>query len=214
MITTILPLGLGVLLSPEILMLGLWLAGSKKEPLLKAWFFCIGGVVGLALLMTVGYFLHIAFVGPSWTKFYIRAGLGTILFCTALHLFFKGEKDPKKIEQSRFAGNAGPMTAAGLGFLVTGLNLKVASFAVTAGHQVAMFSGPPVARAAGLALFFGLGFLPLVLPAALETMKPGIVNATLVPVNRLLEKYGRWIGIAICIFMGGLLWKHALAVLP
>ncbi|MDO8528077.1 MAG: GAP family protein [Deltaproteobacteria bacterium] len=210
-----LPLGLGVFLSPEIWMPGLLLAASKEKAGWKAWFFCLGGAGGIGLLITIGFFLNATTPeGPSWTRFFIRAGLGTLLFFAGIHILFKGEKGPSKKNLSHLAEKAGLKTAVLLGFAVTGLNLKVASLTIAAGHQLSLFSNAMTPRLEGLLLFLGLSLLPVTLPAIVETVKPGLVRTLIEPCNRFMALYGRWIVIAICLVMGGTLWRHALAVLP
>ncbi len=212
LLTAIIPLGFGVFLSPEILMLGLWLGSCKEQALKKVWLFCATGFLGLAICVAIGFFLSQASAaGPSVVKFTIRTIFGVIFTLFGLHMLIKGHK---KIDHSRFSAGVRPIWAAGLGYASTGLNLKVISLATAAGHQVGLSTLGPVARAAGIAVFLSMGLVPLILPAALESMKRGLVHAIMDPCNRFFMRYGRWLAVIIFFVLAAMMLKGALAVKP
>jgi len=209
---SILPLGFGIILSPEIFLLGFGLASSQKRPCLKAWLFCLGGLLGLIGMTLLGIFLHANLSqGPSWMKFWIRAGLGTLLFIVGIRSLFK--KSAAKKRKINFT-HTSLASSFGLGVLITTLNLKVGSFAITAGHQVWVLFHSAFERGVSLVLFFFISSLPLIIPAIIETIRPGRVALLMEPFGRALEHYGKWIVVLICFLMGSLLWRHALVSLP
>ncbi len=212
LLAALIPLGLGVLLSPEILMLGLWLGSCQEQALKKAWLFCVAGLFGLAICVAIGFFLSQATsTGPSVVKFTIRAAFGAIFVLLGLHMLIKGHK---KIDPSRFSAGVRPIWSAGLGYASTGLNLKVISLATAAGHQVGISVLGPLDRAAGIAVFLGLGFIPLLLPAALESVKHGLVHTIMEPCNRFFMRYGRWLAVMIFFAMAAMMLKGAFEVKP
>lgn len=212
MIISILPLGLGITLSPEVLILGLWLASLKDQPTRKAWMFCASGMFGLAIFFTVGLVLgNAAGGGPSMTRFLIRAIMGGILIATGFYTLIKGHKH---LDHNRFADRANLRIAAVLGLIVTVANLKAISIALAAGHQVFAYTGPIGGRIIGSSLFFALCLIPFALPALLDTIKPGLVAKVMAPCNTFLTKHGKWVGAAICFLVGGIIIKGAITFLP
>ncbi len=213
LLISILPLGLGIVLSPEIFLLGFGLASSQNRPCLKAWLFCLGGFLGLMLMSTLGIFLHANLSqGPSWPKFCIRAGLGSLLFVVGIRALFKKSSGEKK-RKINFT-HANLSGSFGLGVLITTVNLKVGSFAITAGHQAWVLFRSVSERVFALILFLFISVLPLIIPAIIETIRPGRVALLMEPFGRALEHYGKWIVVLICFLMGSLLWRHALVSLP
>lgn len=67
---------------------------------------------------------------------------------------------------------------------------------------------------AGLGAFFGLSMLPMLLPAAMETVKPGITSVIMEPFYRFFKKYGHWAAVIILFALGGMYWRGALIVIP
>lgn len=204
-------LGLGVLLSPEIVMVGLWIGASKAQALKKSWLFFIGGIVGLFTGLAIGFFfIPSTSGGPSLVRCIIRAAFGTILILLGLKMLIKGRKERKT---SRFITDVSLKWALVAGLLCTGLNLKALSFSLAAGHQLGEASFMAV-RVAGLAIFLVLSIIPLILPAALETVRAGFVLTIMEPCNRFLHNYGRWIGMAICFILGAKMLHGAWIMMP
>lgn len=206
-------LGLGIALSPEVIVLGLWVVGQRENPLKKAWFFLSGGSAGILIFTAVGIvFASLTEEGPSWALFSMRMTTGTIMFLLGLILMFRKKKlfdgDRMCVHGIR------PFTAFGLGLLSTGVNVKVASLSTVAGRHVSSFSGSMGIGVLGVALFLALGLLPMILPIMLETVKPGLVAKIIVPCNRFLEKYGRHVAVVICFAVAAFFWKRALSVMP
>ncbi len=88
------------------------------------------------------------------------------------------------------------------------------SFAITAGHQTEVLFHSLFVKFLALSVFLMVSALPLIIPALLESFKPGKVASLMQPFDRLLEQYGKWIVILICFLMGSLLWRHALISMP
>lgn len=213
--TTTVSIAVGVALSPEILLPGLWIASLKDRALQKSWSYCAGGVVGLLLPLALGFFLSSAMpAGPSWTRFIVRACIGTLLILLGLYTLFKKNKGSEAQKYARYVDRISPVVAAGLGFAVTGLNLKIISMAMAAGHQIAVAECTLGSRILETFVFLGIGMLPFIVPAILETLERGRVAIIMVPCDRFLEKHGRWVTAAILFVIGSILWKGALAIMP
>lgn len=211
---TLIPLGVAIAVSPEILVIGLLIASHKERALRNAWAFCIAGVIGIMICVAIGFFIGTTTpLGPSWIRFFIRVMFASLLFLSGIYVLVKRRKNVlmKSMDGAR---KATTRMSAGLGFVVTGLNFKVISIATTAGHQIAQFSGNFVGRLDELCVFSGFSVLPLILPAIMETIRPGIVSTVMAPCSRFLDKYGRFVTAAICFFFGFVFLKRAIAIMP
>jgi len=210
----ILGLSFGITFSPEILIVGLWIASQKEMPLKKAWLFFFGGFVGVTALLFVGLLFSKAGTdGPSWMHFSVRALFGTLLLLTALHTVLKGHKLHQRVN-SMFEKGVSPRVAGVLGLCSAVLNVKVISLATSAGHLLASSKASAEARLAGLAVFVIMSALPFLVAAAIASIKLGVITTIMAPCERLFAKYGRWIVVAICFVLGLELWRQALKVIP
>ena len=78
-LTVLASLGVAILLSPEILILGLIMACDKRAPRFVAWMYAVGAALGLALGLLIGFLVapapHAESTphAPTWTEFGIRA---------------------------------------------------------------------------------------------------------------------------------------------
>lgn len=206
-------LGLGIVISPEIIVIGLWVAGQKEEARKKAWLFCLGGVIGLLMSIVIGFISGSAATpGPSWTRFSLAAFVGTAMFILGLLAIFRKHKGLGR--NGIFTRGISRRLAFLLGLVISALNIKVVSLAMTAGHQVSLFNGPDDAKMLALAIFLAISLLPMSVPAILETAKPGFVSTIMVPCNRFLERYGHYVAVVICFIIGVLFWRQALSVMP
>jgi len=66
----------------------------------------------------------------------------------------------------------------------------------------------------GRPVFLGMGLVPLLLPAALESVKRGIIHAIMELCNRILMKYGRWLAVVIFFVLAAMMLKGAYKVKP
>lgn len=84
-LTVLASLGIAILLSPEILILGLIMACDKRAPRFVAWMYAIGAALGLALGLTIGFIVapaphtDAAPHSPTWLEFAVRALIAAIL---------------------------------------------------------------------------------------------------------------------------------------
>lgn len=211
---TIVPLALGILLSPEILVGALLITAWKPRSMSKAWLFCLSGMVGIIIPVLLGFFLTSTKPGgPSMTGFILKSTFGIILILLAFRLIFKGRLVHKKLLPD-LSGKKGTVIAIGFGLLLTLFNVKVISLAFAAGNEISNANVPTATHLIALLIFFVLSAVPLMLPAFLETVFPGIVQNMMEPCNRILEKYGKWIVVIICLVAGAILIKNGLALKP
>jgi hypothetical protein len=206
------PLGMGVLFSPEIFLLGLFIASCREDARKKAWIFAAAATFGVLFFLLIGLlFEGTTPHGPSTARFLMRAVLGTAFFILGIHVLVK-KSGP--ISSERIAKGVSLKTAALLGLAVTGMNLKAISLSLEAGHEISSSSLPLSARAAGLGVYFGLCLIPIIVAAALETIKRGLVAGIMGPCLRLMHNYGRIVGAAIFFVIGAVMWKNAISVMP
>ena len=211
---SMLGLSFGITFSPEILIVGLWLATQREEPVKKAWMFFAGGFTGIFILLFLGLmFSKSGTAEPSWTHFSFRAVFGTLLILMALHSIFKGRHLHRKVTKI-FEKGVCARTAFFLGLGSAIVNVKVISLATAAGHTLASSKVPDGERLAGLAVFIVMASIPFLVAAALASVKQGIVSAIMSPCERLFQRYGRWIVVVICAVLGIELWRQALIAMP
>lgn len=208
-------MGVAVALSPEIFLLGMWLASLPERALRKAWLFWAGGTVGLLSLVILGFFISSAApAGPSWLRFCVRAAFGLAMVACGCYAFFKERKEDATTGSARFANRMTSRVAFGLGFVITGVNIKVIAMATAAGGKIAESSGSGLAHAGEIAVFYAIGALPLIVPALIESVKRGLVAAIMAPCSRIFERYGKWIVAAIAFFIGIKFLIGAFRIMP
>ena len=84
-LTVLASLGVAILLSPEILILGLIMACDKRAPRFVAWMYAIGAAIGLGMGLVIGFLVapaphsESAPHAPTWTEFAVRAAIAAIL---------------------------------------------------------------------------------------------------------------------------------------
>ena len=88
-LTVLASLGAAILLSPEILILGLIMASDRRAPKLVAWMFALGAAVGLAVGLVIGFVVapeaapaatEAKPAHPNWAEFIVRALIAGALF--------------------------------------------------------------------------------------------------------------------------------------
>ena len=107
-------LGVAILLSPEITVLGLIAASDRRIPRTCAWVFALGSVLGLAFALFIGFMLAEAHTAPtteahadhSWTGFIIRSVIALSLLALGIYRVVNAirhapiEKTPEQEERS------------------------------------------------------------------------------------------------------------------
>ncbi len=88
-LTVLASLGAAILLSPEILILGLIMASDRRAPKLVAWMYALGAAIGLALGLAIGFVVapeaapaaaEAKPAHPNWAEFIVRALIAGALF--------------------------------------------------------------------------------------------------------------------------------------
>jgi hypothetical protein len=88
-LTVLASLGAAILLSPEILILGLIMASDRRAPKLVAWMYALGAALGLAMGLVIGFVVapeaapavaDTKPAQPNWMEFIIRALIAGALF--------------------------------------------------------------------------------------------------------------------------------------
>lgn len=207
-------LGTAVALSPEVLLLGLWLASSPVKSRQKGWSFCLGGVIGLLALVSAGYLLGIRPPeGASWPHFIIRSVFFLLLAGLGIHALFKKEGPHKLLSDHRNSERIGRMISFAVGLLIIAANVKIIALGISAGNKL-RFNAGNAERTGAFAVFMAIGVLPLIIPALIETVKIGSAGRIMAPCFAFLERYGRWVISFICFFFGIHFLLQALKVRP
>ena len=103
-------LGLAILLSPEITVLGLIAASDRRIPRTCAWVFALGAAVGLAFALWIGFMMANSYkpshTEPTWTGFIVRSVIATLLLAVGTVRMVNAirhkpvEKTPEQRERS------------------------------------------------------------------------------------------------------------------
>ncbi|MFM7143615.1 MAG: hypothetical protein ACKO2K_17045 [Alphaproteobacteria bacterium] len=102
--------------------------------------------------------------------------------------------------------------AALAGFAICGLHPKIFPVAIAAGHQVEEM--PSQLRPLGLVVFVSLALGATLVPAILETIRPGSAGSAKAAIERFMEVYGRP-GIALLLVGVGLdMARRAVELFP
>lgn len=239
-------LALAILFSPETLVLGLIIAGDRRNPRLAASAFAVGGVVGIAFATGVGLLIatlsgtsseHLAHHN-TWPGFIVRVAIAVVLLWIGLSRAVNALRrqpitDITKTEQkpSRFREVATkyfpslmaefepgveltPRQSAQRGFIggfaMCGLHPKVFPIAIAAGHQITQLDGRGE-RLLGVILFAVISVTPALLPAIIETVRPGSAARIKDGYERVMKVHGRWITavllLAAAAFVGHNAWE-------
>ena len=176
---------------------------------------------------------------PSWTRFTIRAVLAAGLLVLGIYRVVNAirhapiEKTPKLRERSLghrfhlwftahfprisklFDGGIDLPPARRairwglLGFACTGIHPKVFPIATAAGHEALLMASADD-RVAGILLFSAIALVPGVIPAVIETLRPGISAHLKETFERFMKANGRWISatfiLAVACFVAWNAW--------
>ena len=233
-------LGVAILLSPEIFILGLLCASDRARPRMRAWVFALGTAVGLGVAW---YACNVVFTpkegdpvsaaeSGSWVSFGVHLAiaialgvLGVLRVRKALRgapvdgVPAKAGSAPRKPSfLQRLAGTDDlplPRKVARsfmLGFACTGPHPKVFPVVIAASHQLDQVSGAD--RGLGVVLFAVIALLPGVAPALIETIRPGSAAGLMEASERFMETKGRWLGAVILLAAAAFMGWNAFGAMP
>jgi len=240
-LATAFSMGMVVLLSPEVFVLGLVMAAHKTRAQLNSIVFFLGSSIGLFFAIGIGLWITPTPTSgvehPSWTHFAIRASIGTALLWVGIYRawqFLTGKDDRKPKPKSPVSGLKAKFLAFFpalntnsdspvnffylsstflIGLFTTGLHPKTSILAIAVGHQITRASGD-LAKVSAFTLFSLLSLLPAIVPLLLALFRPEAGPAIKQKCSDFLEKNGRWMAALICFVFAIVLWKDALTALP
>lgn len=232
-------LGAACLLSPEVFLLGLVLAGDDAGAKSKSISYFIGTAAGIAAAMTIG--LSISGDGlhlrhhPSWHAFIIRAGLGIALLWLGIErareywkqlrgLAPSVEKQAGMLKQALAhwmpVGGNSPLSRGRalwrcfeLGAFVGAVNPKRLPICIAAGHQMSAMA-PASAQVSGAVIFLVLALLPSFLPAAMAVSGPAAARRLRAKFDAVVERHGLAIVALILIILGVHFLHTSIGVYP
>jgi hypothetical protein len=96
------------------------------------------------------------------------------------------------------------------GFAMCGLHPKIFPIAIAAGHQITEINSPGQ-RALAVVLFAAISVVPALLPAVIETARPGSTKRIKDGYERIMAVHGRWVTavllLAAAVFVGHSAWE-------
>jgi len=227
-ITVCASLGLGILLSPEVIVIGLILASDRSHPRANTLGYFLGSALGILLLLGAGYFLTHASAPthPSGTSWWLRVIFGSLLVALGIHTAWKqmhpkpkpthhkenslGAKLMKLLPVSEAPRPGGPLpslrTCFILSFLLTVIHMKTVGLAMSAGHQLHAATDLS-ALSAGVAGFLSLALLPTLFPLGLAVFYPETAVQARKVSEAVAAKHGGWI-LALIFLLIGLDFLH------
>ena len=213
-LTVCAPLGFGIFLSPEVVVIGLILASDQSHPKANTLGYFLGSALGILLLLGLGYFLtHSAEpTHPSGFSWWLRVVFGSLLVGLGIHTGWKqmhpkpkpahhkenslGAKLMKLLPVSEAPRPGGPLPSLGtcwlLSFLLTVVHMKTVGLAMAAGHQ--LHAAPdPSAFTAGAVGFLSLALFPTLFPLGLAVFYPETAVKARQVSESVAAKHGGWI---------------------
>ena len=94
------------------------------------------------------------------------------------------------------------------GFALCGLHPKIFPIAIAAGHQITQITDP-AEKTVGIVLFAAIAVVPALLPAVIETVKPGASGRIKEGYERIMKVHGRWITAVLLLAAAALVGHNA-----
>ena len=227
-LTVCAPLGFGIFLSPEIIVIGLILASDRSHPQANTLGYFLGSALGILLLLGLGYFLthSTSPTHPSGFSWWLRLIFGALLVGLGIHTAWKqmhpkpkpahpkehglGARLMRLLPVSEAPRPGGPLPSLGtcfvLSFLLTVVHVKTVGLAMSAGHQ--LHAAPnPSALTAGAAGFLSLALFPTLFPLGLALFYPETAVKARQVSEAVAAKHGGWI-LALIFLLIGLDFLH------
>lgn len=94
------------------------------------------------------------------------------------------------------------------GFAMCGLHPKVFPVAIAAGHQISQITEVEQ-RSLAVVVFAAIAVVPALLPAVIETVRPGASGRIKEGYERIMAAHGRWITVALLLTASALIGYNA-----
>ncbi len=213
----VLPLALGMAVSPAVLTLVVLILSGRHHPVPRAWAFVVGLLLVVLVLMAVG----LLFLGrlPDHASGHESAAQdwGKVAAGTALLLLGLRELRPARTpgERQRAASaarakrmaNAGLGVFVGIGALTMLFNFSSIVLFIPALHMVSVSSADTAAKALVCAFLVLMMLLPGLVPVLLVTVMGRRADPRLARLNAFTTAHQRQINAGICfVFAAVLLW--------
>jgi len=243
-LTVLASLGVAILLSPEILVLGLVMACDRQTPRLSAFLYALGAAAGLALGLTIGCLVAPAShtpaapSPPTWTEFAVRLAIAGLLVTVGVQRAINAARAAPIDGEAEAEGHgatsrlkawiASRLPGHGAAELPAGrraIRSLLLGFATMGVHpkcvSVAIAAGHQAMQVPGDAdrtlafgVFAAIAMLPAVAPFAIELVRPGGSASMKESCERLMRRDGRWIVAVILLGAGGYVAWHAFQRMP
>ncbi len=206
----ILPLAFGAAVSPTVLIGIILVLSISKNPRLNGTAFYVGSIILLLIVVALGVFVSkgavIATGGqPSETSAYFDILLGILLLLFGIRKIRAGDKGPDK---NRFAGDE---SKSGLGefikYMILGLGMFVINFTTTilvfaAGKEIGLSTAPLIDKLIVIIILTIITLIVVEIPLLVAIIFPKTANKLLEPINRWMQKNGKYLMAAIIFVFG------------
>ncbi|MGZ7066889.1 MAG: GAP family protein [Methanobacterium sp.] len=222
LLITILPIAFGAAVSPTVLIGIILVLSISKNPKLNGIAFYVGSIVLLLIVVALGVFVSkgavIATGGqPSITSAYFDTILGILLILFGIRRIRTDDKGPNK---KRFAGEESKSTLSEfikymiLGFLMFVINFTTTILVFAAGKDIGLSPVPLVDKLIVIVILTIIALIVVEVPLLVEFLFPKTANRLLEPVNKWMQKNGKYLMAAIIFIFGiYLLWKGLMVLI-
>jgi hypothetical protein len=202
----LLPLALATAISPALFAVSLVLLGGKSSPQLRTFAFLLGGTAATLVATIVGLLIGGGAAAAGGSKIdpiidmivgvlLLLVGIAGLAMRPAQHGGLLATLDsrslPRQLAACFAAGllsiDANPSTVVPLIAAVRLVGRSAPGFEITA---------------LALGLVWILVLLPILLPLVIYAVAPHAAARTLAPISVAATKYGRYLGVAICVVLG------------
>lgn len=217
----ILPLAFGAAVSPTVLIGIILVLSISKNPRSNGIAFYVGSIVLLLIVVALGVFVSKGAVmatggQPSATSAYFDIFLGILLLLFGIRKIRAGDKGPDK---NRFAGDE---SKSGLGefikYMILGLGMFVINFTTTilvfaAGKEIGLSTAPLIDKLIVIIILTIITLIVVEVPLLVAIIFPKTANKLLEPINRWMQKNGKYLMAAIIFVFGVYLLAKGFGIL-
>lgn len=195
----VMPLFLASTLSPGILALTVILLSQKKSGVSRTFALLLGSIITSTILIAVAFYVGHIINDPSNTKSIdniVDIVLGVLFVYFGIKAILVKD-DHAKTKQISANQSHDLLKWLLIGFIVSITNFDSIVFTMTATKEIAQAAISGAMKM--LLLVIGIFFfnLPIIFPFAMYLIAPKAVDKILIPINKFLTKYGRYIVASI-----------------
>jgi len=209
----VIPLNLAATLSPGLFAAALFLLGSKKNPVLRAFVLLLGSILVALVIVIIGAILGNPDPDETSEKIFailLNCLLGVLFIFFAFRTILAKDRkiDLNKLNQPKY------WYIFIFGVIVNATNLDAVFLSLTAAKEVADSPDISILSKVALLIINMLFFtLPIWLPIVFYLISPKTAMPILQKFNKTLIKYGKYIIFVVFLVMGSWLFYEGIRLI-